>query len=91
VASAALIAEMADTVEELTGSGGVFSIRMQEGDTGEQRARLIDTYSEVLAELRQRGHDNVRGTICRVSGDEVDQDGHPIEQGEYLVIVQPAT
>jgi hypothetical protein len=91
VASTALIAEMADTVEELTGSGGVFSIRMSEGDSGEQRARLIDTYSAVLAELRQRGHDDVRGTITRIGTDEVDQDGLPIEQGEYLVIVQPAT
>jgi hypothetical protein len=90
MASAALIAEMADTVENLVGTGGVFSIRMSEGDTGEQRARLIDTYSSVLDELRERGHHDVRGTICRVSGDEVDQDGTPLQEGEYLVIVQPA-
>jgi hypothetical protein len=88
MASAALVTELADQVEDLMGSGGVFSIRMSEGDTGEQRARLIDTYGEVLDELRERGHHDVRGTITRIGTDEVDQDGLPIEQGEYLVIVQ---
>jgi hypothetical protein len=63
MASAALIDELADNVEALTDTGRVFSLRLEPGDTAEQRATLIDAYSEVVQELRRRGHHDIRGTV----------------------------
>lgn len=86
MASAALIEELADTVEALIDSGRAFSLRLEPGDSPEQRAGLIDAYGAVLKELRRRGYDNVRGTVEHIRAGEVDPDGMPLVPGEYLVI-----
>jgi hypothetical protein len=64
--SASLVAEMADQVEELIGSGRVWTLRVEDGHTPEQRALLIDTHGKVLDELRRRGHHDIRGTVTRI-------------------------
>jgi hypothetical protein len=84
--SASLVVELADQVEELTGSGRVWTLRIEEGETPEHRALLIDTHGKVLDELRRRGHDDIRGTVTRIREGEADPDGLPLAPGEYLAI-----
>jgi hypothetical protein len=87
----ALIDQLADQAEGLIGTGRVFSIRLEPGDTAKQRAGVIDAYGEVIQELRRRGHDGIRGTIEHIREGELDPDGMPLVAGEHLVIGQPAT
>jgi len=68
------VCEHADQVIELVGSGGVWSLALQAGDSAEQRAAIIDHHEQVVAELRRRGHP-ARATVVR---DEPDR--------EYLAI-----
>ena len=66
--SADLVREHADLVEQLNGTGRVYSVTWRAGDTPERRAWLIDHHAAVIEELRRRGRDP-RGTVLR---DEVD-------------------
>ncbi len=66
--------EHADFVEQLDGTGQVFSLTWHAGDSGEQRAWLIDHHGAVQAELNRRGHD-VQATVVR---DELDTEHYAI-------------
>ena len=81
-----LIDELADQVEHLIGSGRVLTLRIEPGDTFEQRQAVIDAHGEVLDELRRRGYYDVRATITRIGEGELDPDGMPLTAGEHLAI-----
>jgi hypothetical protein len=68
------VAEHADLVEQLDGTGQVFSLTWHAGDTPEQRVWLIDHHAAVQAELRRRGHE-VQATVVR---DEEDTEHYAI-------------
>jgi hypothetical protein len=72
------VTEHADLVEQLHGTGEVFSLTWRVGDTAEQRTWLIDHHAAVQAELRRRGHD-VQATVVR---DEQDTEHYAIRIGE---------
>jgi hypothetical protein len=68
------VAEHADLVEQLNGTGQVYSVTWHAGDTAEQRAWLIDHHAAVQAELKRRGH-VVQATVGR---DEQDTEHYAI-------------
>lgn len=54
--SANVINQHADQVEELHGTGQIYSLTWHAGDTPQQRAWLINHHGAVQTELRRRGH-----------------------------------
>jgi hypothetical protein len=61
-----------------------WSLRVDPGEPPDQRRLLIDTHTNVLAELKRRGHDDIRATVTGIGPDEVDDDGMPLPPGEYV-------
>ena len=51
----ATVAEHADLVEELHGTGEVFALTWHAGDAPKQRAWLLDHHGAIVNELRRRG------------------------------------
>ncbi|MBV8735356.1 MAG: hypothetical protein JO120_11280, partial [Solirubrobacterales bacterium] len=49
------VVEHAHLVEQLAGTGQVFSLTWHAGDTAEERAWLIDHHAAIIAELQRRG------------------------------------
>jgi hypothetical protein len=84
-----LITELADQVEDLIGTGNMFSLRIDPGEPADTRALIIDTHGAVLDELRRRGREDVHGTIEHIRDGETGPDGMPLLPGEYLVIGVP--
>lgn len=72
--SAELVREHADLVEQLDGTGNVFSLTWHAGDKPEHRAWLIDHHAAVQTELRRRGH-TAQATVVR---DEHDTEHYAI-------------
>jgi hypothetical protein len=68
------VAEHADLVEQLHGTGQVFALTWHAGFTAEQRTWLIDHHGAIIEELRRRGH-SPRGTVVR---DEEDTEHYAI-------------
>lgn len=55
VSSPSLVLEHADLVEQMHGTGAIWSLRLGDCDQ-EQRQALIDHHGRVMRLLRQRGH-----------------------------------
>jgi hypothetical protein len=68
------VAEHADLVEQLDGTGQVFALTWHAGHTADQRAWLIDHHGAIIEELRRRG-DKPQGTVVR---DEPDTEHYAI-------------
>ena len=79
-----LVSLHADHVESLIDSGGVFSLRIEPGDT--QRQAVIDHGGAVLDELRHRGYYDIRATVERYEDGEDDGMGGTLRAGEYFAI-----
>jgi hypothetical protein len=86
MASPTLIDELADHVEALIDSGGVFNLRLEPGEAPDKRALIIDIHAEVLKELRRRGYHDIRATVTRIKEGEEDPDGVLLVPGDYLAI-----
>ena len=50
----------------------MFSLRIEPGESPEQRALLIDTHGEVLKELKRRGRYDIRATVTSIEEGEPD-------------------
>ena len=58
------VAQLADRVQQLDGTGEVLSLSWHAGDMPEERIWLLDLHGAVIAELRRRGV-NPQGTVVR--------------------------
>jgi hypothetical protein len=72
------VLDHADLVEQLHGTDRRFSLTWRAGDTPDQRRRLIDHHSAVVAELRRRRR-IVHATVVR---DEPDTE-------HYAIVIAP--
>ena len=59
-----LVTENADLVEQLRGTGKLWSVTWHAGDAPQERIALLDHHGAVLNELRRRGH-HARATVVR--------------------------